>query len=134
MDAEGFTGELIENREHFVGSAVAQAIVHEIEGPDVFGISWSESDDRGTAVMMPPALFVAVRERQLLFAPRPLGILVVHTPPFGRTKFPRLTMAVVRILFGRTDYRPPQGVVVFGIRSILHGGSHLDHYTSSASL
>ena len=67
--AKRFTGVFVEYSQHFVGSTIAELVMHKIDRPDVVGMCGPQADDRAILVIEPPSLLVAMGQLQSFFAP-----------------------------------------------------------------
>lgn len=67
--AQRLTAVFIQHRQHLVTASIAQFVVDKINGPDVVGMDWAQSNDGAVFVVKPPALLVAMGQLQPFFAP-----------------------------------------------------------------
>ena len=99
-NTKGFASVFIEPRQHFVGPAIAELVVNEVDAPDVIWIFWPEADDRAIFVIQPLLLFMALRLLQAFFTPLPFNLLVIDLPAFDTKQLSNLPIAIAAILLG----------------------------------
>lgn len=88
----------------------------EINGPDVVGILWSETDYGTVFVVKTLALLVPLGKLQAFLTPDALHLLVIDLPAFNVKQFSNLAISVATILFGKTDQRQTQFFVTIFVR------------------
>ncbi len=57
---QGLPGIFIQNGQHLVGPPVTELVVHEVDGPDVVWMGWSQPDDGTVLVVKPSSLLVSL--------------------------------------------------------------------------
>ena len=75
MNCEGLAGIFIHYCQHFIGPAIAELVMYEVNRPSMIWIFRAQADHRCIFVVNPLALFVAGGQLQPFLAPKPATFL-----------------------------------------------------------
>ena len=136
LNTQGFAGVFIEHGQHLVRSATGQAIMHEVDAPDMVLVKRAKPDDRTVLMVQPLALSLTLRELQAFLSPKPGHLLCVDRPTFNAKQFCNLAIPVPTVLFGQPDHRQTQIMIILAwdSGSVIEAGSGQTDCSTCAAL
>ena len=116
----GLAGVFIHHCQHFIGPAIAELVMDEVNRPNMIWIFWAQADHRCIFVVKPLAIFVAGGQLQPFLAPKPFNLLVIKVPALCTQKLGNHSIAVSAILLGKPDQIQPERIIVTRHTLIAH--------------